>query len=603
MVEGDLNGPTRLSSDFVASGESAMLAWKPPKAAEFVTPLANSMTLVRFLGGLSATKHHPDPSVGDVVYRASDGTLIVRWTLVWARLDPFVNNSIAPVIVLDNVPYCFCQEPHCNVSVQSHSTGYGNSMGPSNVTEYGSFIRTLLRGLVKRYGVQKTNSFWFRVGTEPNTQPAHWNDTNAKFIDMYVEVAKAVTAEVPSATLGPSNFASDGMGRTDHRWSSVVVPIMKGIITAGARVDFLAMSCYGRAILCHEPKTTASTGGDFGATTAKTPTDGAVDKNDTACEYSAQFASHCAERLSSLRGLLPVTARAIPIQSMEYGTQENSLKIRDYEPGAWGGAWTAASSIQFALSGVNRVYRGLDYGDPGFANGQTTCAAPLSKCGLYGSNMWVAAAAGHLFGANSSAAILGGSNDSNIINPDAKKPGDGGVSASGIGGWGDIAGGAVGGAVGSAVGDGGELRLLVSLFSARKDVHEQAKLTVVFERPAAWVGTPLKLRQRSMVLDNTTSVYDAIRQDAAQKGYLLNASDPNVYGVSKMLTAAGVKAAKTNAERWLAMQRLSFTPSDWAPVSEMEALGLTCSCSGSTCNVTFVAAPPVVLGLWLAPSR
>lgn len=80
----------------------------------------------------------------------------------------------------------------------------------------------------------------------------HAQDTNTKFIDMYVAVAQAIADVVPAAKLGPANFAADGPSRAAS-WGSVIVPIVKGIIAAGAKVDYMAMSSYGRAIMCREP--------------------------------------------------------------------------------------------------------------------------------------------------------------------------------------------------------------------------------------------------------------------------------------------------------------------------------------------------------------
>jgi hypothetical protein len=189
-----------------------MLAWSPPENSEKVNPMADTQSLVRFLGGLPA-KDFPagqqdDVTKGDVVYRTNKGSLVVRWNLVFSRLDPFVNNSIAPIIVLDNVPWAFAPPATANAAPNSESetkaykdrtTTYGNTMGPENVTEYGGFVSTLLKGIVGNYGIEVASKFWFRVSTEPNTQPGHWNDTTAKWVDMYVAVAEAVRKEIPGA--------------------------------------------------------------------------------------------------------------------------------------------------------------------------------------------------------------------------------------------------------------------------------------------------------------------------------------------------------------------------------------------------------------------
>ena len=87
----------RPAADFVASGEAAMLAWSPPQGAARVNPVADTMSLVRLLGGLGAKDFPPgaDVTSGDVVNRSTvTGRLNpIRWDLVWSRLDPYVRNG------------------------------------------------------------------------------------------------------------------------------------------------------------------------------------------------------------------------------------------------------------------------------------------------------------------------------------------------------------------------------------------------------------------------------------------------------------------------------------------------------------------------------
>ena len=555
-------GPNRPAQDFIASGEANMLSWSPPSNARYVEPLANTQSLVRFLGGLPNRSFPPgdDPSAGDVVYRTANGSLAMRWPLVFRRLDPFVNNSIAPIIVLDNVPFAFAAP-----GAAMRPTGfYGNNKAPQNTTEYGDFIRALLAGIVQRYG-DAANSFWFRVGTEPDTQPGHWNDTNARFVAMYAAVAEAVAEVVPGAKIGPGNFAADGPSRAES-WSRVVVPIVQGIVASEARISYLAMSSYGRAVFCREWSTRRLGLG--------------VDRN---CEYSQQFSAETAQRLASLRALLPAGTQGLPLQVMEYGDQQNRLGNVDSQPGAWGGAWTLMSSVQFALQGIERAFH-WGFGDRYFANGRSICPKPLTRCGLYGGNIWVAAAAGRLFGGDN-ATVLEAENRTNGTS--ARAPNDGGVTASGIGGW-DA--------------DGGELRLLITIFDPRKDHHTPAKVSVSFDQPSAWSSQPPRLMRRAMLLNETTSVYDAIRRNASAAGTLRNSSDPNVYALKKMLTASGLAATKSAGERWLAMQNATFSPSPWTNTTEDDEWQVACD-SRSSCTVSFVAAPPAVVALWLRPYK
>lgn len=349
------DGPRRPAADFVASGEARMLAWLPPLGAQYVEPHANAQSLVRFLGGLSAAKAGEHPSVGDVVYRVANGSLAMRWPLLFSRLDPFVRNGIRPIIVLDNVPWAFA------ASNESRSVGYGNNMGPQNMTEYKGFVQALLQGMVSRYGMPVAQTFWFRVGTEPDTQPNHWNDTNAKFVEMYVAVASAVSAVIPRAMVGPANFAADGPIRAES-WRRVVVPIVEGIVARGARIDYLAMSSYGRATMCREWE--GRKGGEerdgrqssvplAGRPGPKLPTAQSTAVDDSAvdpwCEYSLAEMAATAARLTSLLPLLPADSRGLPLQAMEYGlTLTLTLIILTLTRSASYGARAAVAALRWA---------------------------------------------------------------------------------------------------------------------------------------------------------------------------------------------------------------------------------------------------------------
>jgi hypothetical protein len=198
---------------------------------------------VRLLGGGASAGAVGD---GDVVLRGTNGVLDTQWSIFWSRLDPWVNSSgiSHPILVLDNVPYAFCNPAKCNANGSlTPGARYGMDYGPHNVTEYGDWIATLLHAMVARYGEARASSFWFRVGTEPNTRPGHWNDTNQKYADEYAAVAAAVVRVLPNATVGLANMGAD----QTQSWDDDVVPMARAIAASGARVDFIAMSCYGRA--------------------------------------------------------------------------------------------------------------------------------------------------------------------------------------------------------------------------------------------------------------------------------------------------------------------------------------------------------------------
>lgn len=77
----------------------------------------------------------------------------LRLEALFARLDHIVNNSILPVLVLDNVDYMFVD----NATVGT----YGQNMAPSNFSLYREFITEILTSMVSRYGHEATSKWWY----------------------------------------------------------------------------------------------------------------------------------------------------------------------------------------------------------------------------------------------------------------------------------------------------------------------------------------------------------------------------------------------------------------------------------------------------------
>ena len=139
-----------------------------------------------------------------------------------------------------------------------------------------------------------------------------------------------------------------------------------------------------------------------------------------------------------------------------------------------------ASSIALAQGGVSRVWH-WGFGDNNFGNGEKICAKPLSRCGLYGSNMFVAAAAGHVF-QDGRASIL----ETTSARPQTNES----TFASGLG---------------SVVEAERQVRLLISVFSANKTNHEPVEVRV--EIPVAPFAGNAPLCGSTLTLDHSNSVY------------------------------------------------------------------------------------------------
>lgn len=535
-----------------------MLAWFPPPGAKLTVPLSDSHSLVRLLGGgQTANDTHTKDGHGDVVLRDGSGALSTRWDVVWSRLDTWANNSLQlPILVLDNVPFAFCAPGKCEAS----GGGYGMNYGPDNVTEYADWIETLLHAMVSRYGKERVSSFWFRIGTEPNTRPAHWADTNEKYVAEYVAVATVIARVLPDAKVGMANMGLDGSATG---FDDEVMPMVRGIAASGAPVDFLAMSCYGRGYPHCETQLPPG--------------------NHADCRYSVTTAALCATRLEQMRAVSPRWA-SVPAQVMEYGLQQNELHLVDDDPGAFGAAWMLATSVAHATGA--RVERGFHWGlgFDGFAHDDGACSSAVSAtpCHLYKGTAWVQAQAGHLFG-DDEAVVL------EATRPGSNKSSTQGTSADGLGGWSP---------------GGHQLRLLITAFSPYKTDADEVQVRVAFSASAHWSSGGLgsrSLQMRTSTLNSTTASYNVLYREAKEKGWLVNSTDPNVYRLSHMLTREGKTAlVEQRGAAYLAMQRELFAASGWRDADS----AVKCDDAGS-CLLSLRAAPPSVVAVWvrLAPSE
>lgn len=174
----------------------------------------DNITLVRFLGGWSAAKMNESiegAAKVDLAYRGTDGKIKYRWELLPARLDPVLKMGYTkPVIVLDNIPWCFprtASEPdNEKAAANKQPKGYGQNKQPSDMNEWTTFITDLCREMVRLYGFETVNQWGFRLGTEMNGR-ARWDGTVDEYNAFYIATAKAVQKVLPGARFGAYNRA------------------------------------------------------------------------------------------------------------------------------------------------------------------------------------------------------------------------------------------------------------------------------------------------------------------------------------------------------------------------------------------------------------
>lgn len=169
---------------------------------------ADNVNIVRFLGGWSALKNNTtiaDISQWDLAYRDLNGTIIYRWNLIPARIDPVLQMGYnSPNIVLDNIPWCFPLTPY-----EPISGGYGQCNPPRDMGEWGKFITDLCTELVQLYGYDRVNTWGFRIGTEAGSL-LRFNGTAQQYNDFYKTTALAINSILPLAKVFPYNRAGQG---------------------------------------------------------------------------------------------------------------------------------------------------------------------------------------------------------------------------------------------------------------------------------------------------------------------------------------------------------------------------------------------------------
>ena len=155
-------------------------------------PYAKYINCVRFLGGKDLEK--------DDYFRGIDaeGEAICDFSEGIVLLSGIRACGFTPWIVLDNVPAAMSENPEKNK--------YGNTAPPTDFKLWASYVRQLVEVLVEAFGVEEVGQWRFRVGTEPDLKPGHWNGTKEQYFEHYDHTVHAVLSVLPDADIGPGNI-------------------------------------------------------------------------------------------------------------------------------------------------------------------------------------------------------------------------------------------------------------------------------------------------------------------------------------------------------------------------------------------------------------
>ena len=200
---------------------------------ENIRPYVKSYNLVRMLGGRNDNLN--------TFYQGVDasGNIITDFSGLITSMNNFMLTDFKPRIVLDNVPWAMN-------AVQEVNT-YGNTNPPDDYNVWRQYINAFLQTLIDEFGYDEVKTWRFRVGTEPNYTPQHWNGTPEEYFKHYDITVDEVLKVIPDAIIGPGNLLSEGVATfTTEFIDHCAAGTNYATGETGTQMDFFSISYYER---------------------------------------------------------------------------------------------------------------------------------------------------------------------------------------------------------------------------------------------------------------------------------------------------------------------------------------------------------------------
>ena len=196
-----------------------------------IKPYVKSYNLVRILGGRTDNKND--------FYKGVDGSgnIITDFSGLITDMRNFMQTGFKPRIVLDNVPW--------EMNAIKEVNTYGNTNPPDDYDIWRQYINAFLQTLIDEFGVNEVKTWRFRVATEPNFTPQHWNGTKEEFFKHYDITVDEVLKVIPDAIIGPGNNLTEGAATYT---TEIIDHCANGTNYAtgatGTKMDFFGISYY-----------------------------------------------------------------------------------------------------------------------------------------------------------------------------------------------------------------------------------------------------------------------------------------------------------------------------------------------------------------------
>jgi xylan 1,4-beta-xylosidase len=195
-------------------------------------PYVKSYNLVRTMGGRVDNQNEYYKGVD------SSGNIITDFSELISTMRNFRSTGFKPRIVLSKVPWEMVDDKTVNT--------YGNTSPPKDYNLWRKYVNAFLSELVNEFGMNEVKTWRFRVSTEPNYSPNHWNGTPQEFFKHYDITVDEVLKVIPDAIVGPGNLLTENS--VAKFTTEIIDHCANGTNYAtgekGTKMDFFALSYY-----------------------------------------------------------------------------------------------------------------------------------------------------------------------------------------------------------------------------------------------------------------------------------------------------------------------------------------------------------------------
>lgn len=196
-----------------------------------VKSYTKTYNLVRTMGGRTDNQND--------YYKGVDasGKIITDFSGLIMAMRNFRSTGFKPRIVLSKVPWAMVENKVVN--------RFGNTSPPDNYDHWRQYVNAFLTALINEFGFSEVKTWRFRVSTEPNFTPSHWNGTAEEYFKHYDITVDEVLKVIPDATVGPGNMLTENEATfttelIDH--CATGTNYVTGAI--GTKMDFFSISYY-----------------------------------------------------------------------------------------------------------------------------------------------------------------------------------------------------------------------------------------------------------------------------------------------------------------------------------------------------------------------